>query len=132
MTECGEWKWSRGSGIASDEGKLLPNTNAQIDEQRWLAILCHWKVPQFDDLPQKINTGSDRNNDNKNISTSSWDCWIKFCSCQNWTLSSSAWCLELKPPKFHGKGLNCLKYVFLIIYMHIIFFIISIYVGTHF
>ena len=30
--EWGEWKWSLGSGIASDEGKLLPNPNAQIDE----------------------------------------------------------------------------------------------------
>ena len=36
-----------------------------------LVILCHWKVPQFNDLPQKSNTGSDRNNDNKNISMSS-------------------------------------------------------------
>ena len=87
---------------------------------------------RLDDLPQKSNTGSDCNNDNKNISMSSWDRWIKFCSCQNWMLSSSAWCLELKPPKFFGKALNFLKYVFLIIYIHIIFFIISIYIGTHF
>ena len=52
---------------------------------------------RLDDLPQKSNTGSDRSNDNKNIfHMSSWDHWTRFCSCQNWTLSSSAWCLMPK------------------------------------
>ena len=36
-----------------------------------LVIICHWKVPRFNDLPQKSNTGSACNNDNKNISMSS-------------------------------------------------------------
>ena len=40
--------------------------------------------------------------------------------------------MEFKPPKFYGEGLNCLKYVFLVIYIHIVFFIYCIYVGTLF
>ena len=47
---------------------------------------------RLDDLPQKSNTGSDRSNDNNNIfHMPSWDHWTRFSSCQNWTLSSSAW-----------------------------------------